>query len=421
MKNFERYHKAVAFIDSLTNLPIFPDYMSVETVDPKIYLDRMNYFLKLLGNPQKSFKYIHITGTSGKGTVATMVANCLTSAGRKTGLFTSPFVVTPIEKIQVGRDYIAPNEFADIVQYLKPFITSASIESPFGRPSNFEIYFAIALLYFKKKKCEWAVLEVGCGGRFDATNVIENPVVTAITSIDLGHTEILGKTLESIAFDKAGIIKQGSKFFTAEQRPGILKIFKKICDTEGVVMEAVAGTNTALAQTIASAVGLEKKYIEKGLKETRLPARFEIVAHRPLTIIDGAHNPAKIKYAIDNLQKQKFKKLVLIVGICANKDTVSILEQIIPLADEVIFTRAASRDRKPAPPQRLLAESKRYLKQGASTAIFLDSVDAFAHAKKLAGANDCILVTGSFYLVGELRTLWFPEIQILKNRRSFFI
>ncbi len=427
MKNFERYqryHRAVEFIDSLSNLPIFPDYMSLQTAHPKIYLDRMRYFLKLVSNPERGFKFVHITGTSGKGTVATMIHNSLATSGKKSGLFTSPFVVSPIEKIAVGESYIAPEEFADLVEEIKPAIDKANTASRFGRPSHFEIYFAVALLYFKKKKCDFAVIEVGCGGRYDATNVIPKPKVTAITSIDLDHTEILGKTLKAIAYDKAGIIKRGSQFFTTEQRPSILKIFQKICRELGVPFQAVSvgenlGTNESLARVICTALGIEQKHIERGIKTTRLPARFEIVARKPLTIIDGAHNPAKIKYTIENLRKQKFGRLILVIGICANKDTKAMLKEIVPLADKIIFTRSASRDRKPAPPKRLLAEAKKYLKRQATTAIFLDSLDAFNYARKNASPSDCILVAGSFFLAGELRKLWFSEEKILKSRKSF--
>jgi len=158
-----------------------------------------------------------------------MIHEVLLVSGKKVGSFTSPFVVTSIEKVKVGELYISPEEFADIVEYLKPFIDEAYISGPYGRPSYFEIFFAIALVYFKQQKCEWVVLEVGLGGRYDATNIIERPIVTAITNIDYDHTEILGKTLKKIAFDKAGIIKTGAEFFTTEQNKSVLAVFSEIC------------------------------------------------------------------------------------------------------------------------------------------------------------------------------------------------
>lgn len=425
MKNdFVRFHKAVAYIDSLANLPLFADYMKPGAQPhPEIYLKRMRYFLKLLGNPERGFKFVHITGTSGKGTVATMIHNSLVVSGKKSGLFTSPFVVCPIEKIQVGDLYIAPDEFADLVEELKPAIDTAYAAGRFGRPSHFEIYLAVAFLYFKQQKCEWVVLEVGCGGRYDATNVIPAPEVSAITCIDYDHTEVLGNTLTAIAHDKAGIIKRGSQFFTTERRPTLIKIFERACHKVGAHYHNVGveegDPNQALAVAIARSIGVSEKAIKKGIARTRLPARFEIVARHPLLVIDGAHNRSKMAYTVALLKKERFKQLLLVFGVCSNKDSRDILRQIAPLADEIFFTRSASRSRLPAPPARLLAESRHYTKSRTRTRVFLDSSNALVAARARAGKGDCILITGSFFLAGEVRQKWFPEEKILKTRRSF--
>lgn len=425
MKNdFNRFHKAVAYIDSLANLPLFAEYMRPgKQPHPEIYLKRMRYFLKLLGNPERSFKFVHITGTAGKGTVATMIHNSLVASGRKVGLFTSPFVVSPIEKIQVGNFYIDPDEFADLIEAIKPAIDTAYRSGKFGRPSHFEIYFAVALLYFKQKNCHWVVLEVGCGGRYDATNIIKAPVASAVTCIDYDHTEILGKTLNAIARDKAGVIKRGSQFFTTEKRSVLLKIFECVCGEKGSsfnrVMPKAGDSNQALAEAVARAIGVSDNSIRKGIAKTRLPARFEVVSRRPLIIIDGAHNRAKVSHTAGNLRKLQFKKLFLLMALADNKDSHDIFRQIVPMADEIYFTRFATKDRKPAPPARLTIEARRYLKTGAFTRLFLDSADALALAWRRADKDDCILVTGSFFLAGELRKRWFPEENILKRRRSF--
>lgn len=228
----------MSFLQGLNNLPLDGDYL-VDKHHADRYIKRMRYFLNLIGNPDKGMKLIHIAGTSGKGTVTNMVHEILLASGKNVGSFTSPFVTTPIEQIKVGDAYISPDEFADIVEYLKPFIDVAYTEGPYGSPSYFEIFFSIALVYFQRKKCDWVVLEVGLGGRYDATNVIERPSVTAITNIDYDHTELLGKTLRKIASDKAGIIKSGSAFFTTEQRPALLKIFSSICDEKRVAFRAL--------------------------------------------------------------------------------------------------------------------------------------------------------------------------------------
>lgn len=426
MKNaFERFHKAVAYIDSFSNLPLFAEYMAPGVQpNPQIYPDRMRYFLKLLGNPEKDFRFIHVTGTAGKGTVATMIQNILTADGKKSGLFTSPFVVSPIEKIQVGSLYIEPNDFARLVERMKPAIDYAYASGKFGRPSHFEIYFAAALLYFKEQKCEWAVLEVGCGGRFDATNIIKAPEAAVITCIDYDHVEILGKTLTKIARDKAGIIKKGSHFFTTEKRPALRRMFVEIVKKQGAIWEGVSmakggDPNAVLAARVGDTLGLSPKAIIEGIKKTALPARFEIVSKKPLVIIDGAHNRAKIARTLSQLKTLSFKRLFLVIGLADNKDTDEVLGQIVPCVDHVFFTRYSVRERKPAPPVKLQSDLRKYLKKGAKTSMFLDPSDALAAARKEAGAQDCILVTGSFFLAGELRQAWFPEEKILRTRKSF--
>lgn len=425
MKNdFKRFHEAVAYIDSLANLPLFADYMKPGAQpNPKIYLERMRYFLKLLGNPEKGFKFIHITGTSGKGTVATTIHNVLVTSGKKCGLFTSPFVVSPTEKIQVGNLYIAPGEFADLVEKIKPAIDFAYRAGKFGRPSHFEIYFALALLYFKRKECEWAVLEVGCGGRYDATNVIPPPQASAVTCIDYDHTEVLGKTLTEIACDKAGVIKRGSKFFTTEKRPALRTLFEKVCRGKGASFNLVRAegvdSNTALSRAVLVSLGVGSVSVEKGIQVTRLPARFETISRSPLIIVDGAHNRSKMAYTVGLLKKEKYKKLFLIIAIADNKDSHDIFKSVVPLADSVFFTRFSSRDRKPAPPARLLKEARKYLKPRPRPRIFLDSRDALEEALCNAGKYDCILVTGSFFLAGEIRSRFFSEEKVACSRKSF--
>ena len=427
MGAFRRYRQAVDFLEGLSNLPLEKNYMR-DRKNPSLYLKRMRYFLSLLGNPDRGFKFIHITGTAGKGTVATMVHEVLHASGRNVGLFTSPFVTTSIEKIRVGERYIAPDEFADVVEYLKPFLDRAYLDGPYGRPSYFELFLAAALVYFKRQRCEWVVLEAGLGGRYDATNTIEKPRVTAVTNIDYDHMDILGHTLKQIARDKAGIIKRGAVFFTAEQRPALLALFQKICGELDVPFihiprirgpeESYQGYNRALAVLIAGHLGIERKTIARGVRAARLQCRFEIMQKRPLVALDGAHNRAKIRSTVDNLTKLDFRKLHLIAAIADNKDKTSMLKQIIPLADHVLFTRFQIKDRKCAHPKELSALSRQYLKRGASSEIFLDPERALARALKQAGQEDLILAVGSFFLAGELRKKWIPEERILQKRKD---
>jgi len=424
MIEFEKYHKAVNFLEGLSNLPLQGDYV-IDKHHANLYLKRMRYFLELLGNPDKNLKFIHIAGTSGKGSVTNTVHEILSAAGKNIGSFTSPMVTTSIEKIKVRDKYISPDEFADIVDYLKPFINKAYLEGPYGRPSYFEIFFAIVLVYFKKQKCDWVVLEVGLGGRYDATNIIEKPVVTAITNIDYDHTGLLGKTLKKIAFDKAGIIKKGAVFFTTEQNKSLLKIFDEICGKYKVESLLLPKQNTykkyndELATAITKYLGVDDKYIIQGIKNARLMCRFEVMQNKPAVILDGAHNRSKIKTTIDNLEKLEYKKMYLIIGIADNKDHLSILKQIIPKADVIFFTRFENNDRKCAHPKELLEKSNQYLKKGAKTKIYLDPESALRDSLNSAKSDDLVLAAGSFFLAGGLRKHWYPEEVVLRNRKSF--
>lgn len=395
MQDFSRYYNAVRYLEGLSNIASSHDYMGKRFHDPTIYIKRMRWFLDALGNPEKNFKYIHITGTAGKGTVASMIHRSLIMDHKKAGLFTSPFVTTSIEKIQIGEQYIAPDEFADIVDEIKPAIDRAFRECPYGAPSYFERFLAIAMVYFKKQKCEWVVLEVGCGGRYDATNIIDAPVVSAITNIDYDHTHILGKTLTKIARDKAGIIKKGSRFFTTERRPRLRKIIENICHEQGARFTYVNGGN----QELVEAMGFSAKAVQ-------LPARFEIMQKNPMVIIDGAHNRAKMRYTAELLKKLSYRNLHLVVALAANKER-DILETL-PVG--IVYpTRFQNPERSCMSPAKLYPDAK----------IYSDPRQALEEALTSAKSDDAILVTGSFYLAGELRRRWYPEEFILEHRASF--
>ncbi len=422
MQKFTRYYEAIAYLEGLGNLPIRGDYIT-DRSNLSLYLKRMRYFLSLVGNPDYGIKFIHVTGTAGKGSVTNMLHEVLLASGKNIGSFTSPFVTTTIEKIRVGELYIPPNEFADIIDELKPSIDHAYIKAPYGRPSYFEICQAIAFVYFKKKKCEWVVLEVGCGGRYDSTNVIEKPIVTAITNIDYDHRELIGDTLKEIAYEKAGIIKKDSVFFTSEQRPSLLGMFKKICRENGASFNLIPNkksyreTNEALVSSISQFLKIGDENIRQGISRSHLQCRFEAVQKNPLVILDGAHNRVKVKSTLDNLKKIKYKKLFLIIGMADNKEHLSILSQIIPHADHIYFTRFQVKDRKCAHPKELFVKSKKYFKKKSVTEITLYSKSALDKALEKANKDDLVLVVGSFFLAGELRKNWYSEEFILEKRK----
>jgi dihydrofolate synthase/folylpolyglutamate synthase len=424
MQKFTRYYEAISFLEGLSNLPMRGDYM-IDRTNLDDYLNRINYFLDLLGNPQDGQKYIHITGTAGKGSVTNMLHEILLAAGKNVGSFTSPFVTTTIEKIKVGNLYISPDEFADIVEEMKPHINYAYLHSPYGKPSYFEIILAVGFVYFKRKKCDWVVLEVGCGGRYDATNVIKNPVVTAITNIDYDHMELIGPTLEDVAYEKAGIIKKNSKFFTSEQRPKFKKFFKETCEDVGASFafiphqDSYDAYNKKLTAEIAISLDIPAAKISEGIKKSRLQCRFEIMQKKPLVILDGAHNKIKVKSTVDNLKKTSFKKLITIIGIADSKEHASILSRVVPISDRVFFTRFQIKDRKCAHPKELLQKSKRHLKRGVKTEVLLDCHQALSTALAKAGPHDAILVVGSFFLAGELRKKWMSEEDVLSKRKAY--
>lgn len=425
MENMKDYYSAVAYLESLGNATGGYQKTNIQAHPrPEMYLERMQDFLDSIGNPEKGFKYIHITGTAGKGSVSSIVHATLTKAGKKAGLFTSPFTVSTIEKIQVGEKYIDPHVFADITQYLKKFVDEAILSGRHGAPSYFELILAIAFLYFKKEKCEYIVLEVGLGGRYDATNIITNPLVTAITNIGWDHMNILGPRLEDIALDKSGIIKKNSIFFTTESNPKMLQIFKKACkniQAEYCSLSAKGLSyreqNTLLAYSICKSLGVIGSMGDLSTP-LQLPARFEIVEKNPLVIIDGAHNVSKISATIFSLRQFTYKRLILIIGISADKDWDTMLKNISPLADEICVTRFNIIGRQAVDLKLLYKAALKYGKKSCRVKVYSDPIQAYNDAKKRLAPNDALLITGSFYLAGEIRRLYCPELKILHQRNS---
>ena len=409
-----KYFQAEKFLESLLNLPI-RDYL-LDRHERSFYVDRLRWFLKLLGEPEKSFKVIHIAGTAGKGTTTNLIHEMLYSAGHSVGSFYSPHPTTSVERIKVGSRLISGDDFSRFVDRLKPKLLEAQINSPYGHPSYFEVFLALAFLYFQEKKCRYVVLEAGLGGTHDATSVIHRPVVSAITNVNYDHMQILGKTLEKIALDKAGVIKRGSIFFTTEARKRLLDIFAKRCEKLKVRMVKVGGGNQELAVTIARQLKIKEKDIKAGIRKAKLPCRFEIMQTKPLVIIDGSHNPSKMKYLADKLKEVKYRQLNLIIGIAKDKDVKNTLKEIIPLADKVILTRFLMPYRKTADLADMQKISKDLKKVKLQS--FLDPWQALACGLKETKPADCLVITGSFFLAGELRTHWVAKEEIVKKRRG---
>jgi len=416
---FKKYYQTVKYLESLANIS-WAEYMREKGRD--FYLRRTEELIKKLKINLNQFKLIHITGTAGKGSVTAMVHSILNEAGKKVGSFYSPHPTTSIERIKVSDKYIAPDIFSDLVEKIKPVINQMSRQSKFGPPSYFEIFFALALLYFQKKKCEYLVLEVGCGGEFDATNIIPAPKLAAITNIGYDHTHILGSSLEKIARAKAGIIKKGSIFVTTEKRPKILKIFHKICKNRGCEYRPVANitdevweNNRQLAREMASILDIKKNIMERGIEKTKLSCRFELMQKKPLVVLDGAHNYDKLKSTFANLKKLKFNKLFLIFTLNENKNVRKILKMInkeLPQGSAIYLAHHLVAARTCADLKMMYNLFSSAHKKNIS--IYVDPWMALDQAIKKARQNDLILITGSFYLTGELRQKWISEKKILK-------
>ncbi len=437
------YHKAVDFIESLANISAMEGRTKKRAEE---HVKKVRDFLRFLGNPEKKLKIIHIAGTSGKGSVAAMLQNILSSAGHKTGLYTSPHTTTYCERIKVGEKYINEKDLVELVNFLKNKMDVSGTSLNF-----FEFTFIIAILYFKKMKCKHAVIETGMGGRRDATNAIKNPVYTIITNIGRDHLDIIGPTLADVAKEKAGIIKRGTPLLTGEKRKKILKIFIKKCrmqnaecrmaehknlkniktDLDGTEFEYKKehyklrllgdhqAKNAALAIECAKDLRVPPAAIKKGLLATQYSARLEVVSKKPLIIIDGAHNDDKLKAGLDFLTTSYKLQATsyLIIAMSKNKK-VKILSEFFQHFDKIYLTRFRNPFRK----CRSRADWLNSVPKAArkKTKYFHLAKDALLDILPRLRNNDLLMITGSIFLAGELREYWYPEEQIIKLRKSTF-
>jgi dihydrofolate synthase/folylpolyglutamate synthase len=392
----------------------------------------MRDLLSRLGNPQKKLKAIHIAGTKGKGSTAVMAASILSAAGCRTGLYTSPHLISFRERIQIDGKMIPETDLAVLTAEVRP-AAEAVAASRFGAPTFFEVYTALAFRYFARQKTDRVVIEVGLGGRLDATNVIE-PLACGLTPISLDHTRELGRTIAAIAAEKAGIIKPGVPVFSAAQPPAAGRVIaaacrkKKApltrvvpgsgftfigCGRQGTVFRLPGGrmfttpllgrhqaANAALAVALARQVrpGLSDRAIQPGLDRVRWPGRVQVIRSRPLVIVDGAHNAASARALLDALRDVfRYRRLIVVAGMAGNKDIAAFGKIIRPAADRIFLTRAGGNPRS-ADPVRI----KKIWGGGRMTSVEPEPLRAFKKALAGASPDDLVCVTGSFYLVGAL-------------------
>jgi dihydrofolate synthase / folylpolyglutamate synthase len=402
----------------------------------KLGLETMRILLSRLGHPERQFKSLHIGGTNGKGSTAAMTAAMLLAAGHRVGLYTSPHLVDFRERIRVDQVMITEAQVAEMTQRLREIVPSGLM------PTFFELTTAMAFLHFAESGVEVAVLEVGLGGRFDATNVVE-PEACAITTIALDHQEYLGNTEEAIGFEKAGIIKPGVPVVvgridgpawdvirtTAAERGAPLMRLGADFHTGGAGPEAfsyhgrtmhLSGLRCALAghhqldnaacalAVLESVEGrgipVSESAMRRGLQSVQWEGRLELLEQGPVLLLDGAHNPAAAEVLAEHvaawLAERPEARLILVLGMMRDKDHGRFVEPFYPLVSEVVLTQAAMARSATAQELRETIGSRFLLCHVVSNA-----TDALALAKTRATARDLICVTGSLMLVGEIKAL----------------
>ncbi len=428
---FRTYRSAYQYLCRFTDYERMAKFNYNQTT---FNLKRIHRLLKYLGNPHRQLNAIHIAGTKGKGSTALILASILKQTGYQVGLFTSPHLVSLQERIQINGEPISKQSFTKIMNQLHPYLPASKAGLKKLKPTFFEIITAVALLYFHEQKVDWAVMEVGLGGRLDATNVII-PKVSIITRIDFDHTDKLGHTLTKIAREKAGIIKRNVPVIAFEQNPTVNRVFKAIArkhhaplyfvsspKARSIVRQAVSKlpflgnhqlVNAGLALTALKLlkstkfIKLSKSAVRTGLKQTSLPARIELINRKPLIILDSAHNPAAIQVLKNTISKTFLsnstkRQVILIISIARDKEVKKILDILIPMASMLIFTQARN------PRMCTLIEFIKHTQDCyLPIPIFSepDSRQALGLAIKLAKPKDLVVITGSFYLAGEIKAL----------------
>lgn len=416
-------------------------------------LERIAQLLELLGNPHRAYPSIHVGGTSGKGSTSAMIAAILTEAGYKTGLHMSPHLQIFNERHQIDANVAATSRLAEIYADIKPAIARVAAENPFGLPSYFEAHVALAFLLFQREAVDAAVIEVGLGGSLDATNVIDAGVAV-LTNVGLDHTAILGDTVEKIARDKAGIIKAGQTVISGFRQPTVRRIVAKRCrqkyarllefgrdfnvilhddGTFNVNLPGQSYANLELGlkgdfQRINAACAvaavhslpnfsIPEEAMRRGLRQAVIPGRVEIVQQNPLVILDGAHNPEKItvaRQAIDQLYGDK--RRITLLGLKSDKAAADMLPAVITHTDRLIISQFHL-DKSIWEPMEAekLAHLAADLAPNLRIEVVHDPLEALDYALSLAAADDLVWVTGSFYLLGNVREYWYPSEKLVEQ------
>jgi dihydrofolate synthase / folylpolyglutamate synthase len=416
-------------------------------------LDRMEAFLEALGNPERRYPTIHVAGTSGKGSTSTMIATVLQAAGKRTGLHTKPHLVSVTERARVDGVSIPEEAFGDLIGEMQTAVARMADEH--GHPTYYETLLALAFLWFARSEVDVAVIEAGIGGRLDGTNVL-NPRVSIITNVGLDHTEILGETIAEIARDKAGIAKAGVPLLSATRDGEARAVIERACAEAGAPFISVADTvrieagedqpsgqsfsvvtpldryelstpilgdfqqeNAATAilalEQLDATLRPSREAIEAGFARLRIPGRMEFFRAQPGVVFDIAHNPDKAEHLAHALaQAFPNHRFAFVMAVGESQDAVGVISPFVRLAGSSFtftsFSTAAGRT--PTPPQRLALLGQSI---GAVGAAICDPLAAFSMARSNAEPDDIVVVTGSTFVVAELRE-WFVA-NVLVNTR----
>ncbi len=401
---------------------------SLQKFGIKFGLSKTENILKAFGDPHKEKIYIHIAGTNGKGSVAVFLASVLKEAGYRVGLYTSPHLVRFTERFRINGEEIKKEEAAELIFELRKSF------SPKEPPTFFEAATAMAIIYFACHKTDIDIMEVGMGGRLDATNVI-HPVVSVITNIGLDHQQYLGSRLIDIAKEKAGIIKNGVELVTGVTQPELVSFFKEVADHKDApffrvgkdmkyrsrnglidyygIKTSFRGLKTGMnglfqARNAAISLGVLELLREKGFKIEDIaiyngirkafwPGRMHMISDSPLIILDGAHNPYAMKMLCKAIeQKYPDKRIILVLGIMKDKNIKAMLRTIIPKSNYVIYTRPVYS--RAAEPELLERYGAQISKKGEVVPRLTEAIE---RAKNIADSDDLILITGSLFTVGE--------------------
>ncbi|WP_245683851.1 bifunctional folylpolyglutamate synthase/dihydrofolate synthase [Vulcanibacillus modesticaldus] len=422
---------------------------NLKTLGIKPGLSRMEWMLERLGNPERRVKFLHIAGTNGKGSTASFISNVLRKSGYKVGMFTSPYLIEFTNRIQINGEDISEEHLVEMLNRVIPLVKELEV-SELGSPTEFEVVTTIAILYFASVAYpDIVVWETGLGGRFDSTNVVY-PIVSVITNVGFDHMDLLGDDIKQIAMEKAGIIKPGVPVVSGVENEEARSVIKDIAKSKKASLYQLneqffikthkmnhlgskfdfTGPFLTMPNLEIKMVGphqiknaavalmaleilrqyyafiIEEEAVYSGLKHTFWAGRFEIISEKPTVIIDGAHNPEGALSLGETVSLFEYNRLIMVTGVLKDKAIEDLFKNFIPIADQLIIT-------KPDNPRALdLKDIKKVISTIVPTKEVIlnpDWRDAVKQALQMADQEDLVVITGSLYLISDVRRYLLEE------------